>query len=138
MNLNETILPLQTQLLERPILVPLRSMREPPHKMAERIRDLATADNHAVIGPTHAMMKGDKIIGYLSLNGMPNVHAWFDTKHPHALDSLKMIEMGELVLREAGVAGYTLLCAEESPFTPHLERMGFQKLGKTVLYVKGL
>lgn len=138
MHPSDNTIHLQTQLLERPILMPLRALRQEPQRVAEHIRDLAAADNHAVLGPTHAMMKGDKIIGYLSLNGLPNVHAWFDTKHPHAMDSLKMIEMGELVLREAGITGYTLLCAKESPFTPHLERMGFQKLGETVLYVKGL
>jgi len=127
-----------TPLLERPVLVPLRALPTPPAKTAAAIQTAARADNHEAIAPTHAMLKGDKIIGYLSVNGMPNVHAWFDTKNPHVMDSLKMIEMGELVLRENGITAYSLLCAEESPFAPHLERLGFVKLGTTVLYIKQL
>lgn len=132
----ENTIALPPQLLERPILLPLRSQGVEPNQTAQIIKAAAAADNHATIAPTHVMMKGEKILGYLSLNGMPNVHAWFDTKHPHAADSLKMIEMGELVLREHGMTAFSLLCAEESPFTPHLQRLGFVKMGTTVLYLK--
>lgn len=125
--------------LERPILVPFRQANAEQHEQdAQALKAAAAADNHCVIAPTHLMLKGQNLLGYLSLNGIPNVHAWFDSKHPHASDSLKMIEMGELVLREHNIGMYSLLCAEESPFTPHLERLGFAKLGKTVLYLKQL
>lgn len=127
------------QVLERTILVPLhRAANEEPERIAFRVKELAAADNHCVIAPTHLMIKGEKTLGYLSLGGLPNVHAWFDSKHPHTMDSLKMIETGEAILRDKGATAYSLLCAEESPFTPHLERLGFTKLGTTVLYLKRL
>jgi hypothetical protein len=139
MNPEENILSMPTPLLERAILVPFRPQSaEAAQAQIEAVKAAAAADNHTVLAPTHLMLKGEKLLGYLSIAGLPNVHAWFDSKHPHALDSLKMIEMGELTLREKGVSAYSLLCAEESPFTPHLERMGFTKLGTTVLYLKRL
>lgn len=126
-------------LLERTVLVPLQHVSdEEPFRIAQRLKDLAAADSHCVIAPSHVMVKGEKMVGYLSIGGMPNVHAWFDSKHPHAADSLKMIETGEALLRDKGVPAYSLLCAAESPFTPHLERLGFTKLGATVLYIKRL
>ena len=103
----------------------------------------AAADEHIVIAPTHVMVKPGpdgqtEIVGYLSINGMPTVHAWFDSKNPRALDSLKMIEHGETICREGGLAMYCVACAAESPFTPHLPRLGFEKLGVTTLWVKKL
>jgi hypothetical protein len=139
MNPEENILALPTPLLERAILVPFRPQSaEEAETRVNALKGAAATDSHTVIAPTHVMMKGEKLLGYLSIAGLPNVHAWFDTKHPHALDSLKMIEMGELSLREKNITAYSLLCAEASPFTPHLERMGFTKLGTTVLYLKRL
>jgi hypothetical protein len=139
MNPDQNILSMPAPVLERSILVPFRPQSaEEMQARVNAVKDAAAADNHTVIAPTHLMVKGEKLLGYLSIAGLPNVHAWFDTKHPHALDSLKMIEMGELTLREKNITAYSLLCAEESPFTPHLERMGFTKLGTSVLYLKRL
>lgn len=130
------------QVLQRATLVPLapRDQHEAellPQKL-DTLRQLAADDQHVVLNPTHVMVKDGQIIGYLSLNGLPNVHAWFDTKHKHALDSIKMIEHGETIFRQQGVRAFTVACAAESPFTPHLPRLGFQKLGTTVLWHKNL
>ena len=59
----------------------------------------AAADNHPVLAPSHVMVKGGQVIGYLSLGSLPTVQAWFDSKNKHALDSLKMIEQGEEIGR---------------------------------------
>lgn len=130
-------------LLERPRLVPLaglqRKLDSPQFSgVIQELQAAAAEDKHAVVAPTHIMMKGEKILGYLSLGGLPIVHAWFDTKHPHALDSLKMIETGEAIFAHGGVNAYGVLCAEDSPFARHMERMGFHKLGTTVLYLKNI
>lgn len=136
---NGQILNLPSPMLERTILLPFRAQSaDDMQAQIQRLKDAAACDQHCVIAPSHVMVKGEKLLGYLSLGALPNVHAWFDSKHPHALDSLKMIETGEAILRDKGVQAYSLLCAEESPFTPHLERLGFSKLGATVLYLKRL
>lgn len=101
-----------------------------------QLQQQAAADNHAVLSPTHVMMKGDKIIGYMSLGGLPTVQAWFDSTHKHAADSLKMIEHAETVMREQGVRVYAVCCADSSPFNPHMQRLGFRFLGTTQVWAK--
>jgi hypothetical protein len=105
-------------------------------ELVKAIAQAAAADDHQCIAPTHVMVKGDQIIGYLSLGGMPVVQAWFDTKNPHVLDSLKMIEHGETALAEAGAQTYMVAVSEQSPFRPHLERLGFQPVMETTLWIK--
>jgi hypothetical protein len=128
--------------LTRPVLVPLAARddaeAEALFDKIKRLQAAAAADNHAVLAPTHVMMKGDRIVGYLSLGGMCTVQAWFDSTHKHAADSIKMIEMGEAIMQDKGIRQYAVAVAEESPFTPHMERMGFCKLGTTVLWLKEL
>lgn len=134
--------PLKMQLAQRPVLLPLRPRdQQEAALLPERLEQLqraAAADQHPVIAPTHVMMKGAEIIGYLSLNGLPTVQAWFDSGHKHAADSLKLIEHGETILREQGVRSYAICCAETSPFNPHMNRLGFKLLGTTQVWVKEL
>lgn len=103
---------------------------------AKAIAAAAAADAHKCIAPTHAMMKGEHIIGYLSLAGMPVVQAWFDSKNPHVLDSLKMIEHGETAMAEQGAHTYMVAVSEQSRFRPHMERLGFQPVMQTTLWIK--
>lgn len=127
-------------LAQRAVLLPLKPRDQTeaeilPAKL-QTLQAAAAADQHPVIAPTHVMLKGPDIIGYLSLGGLPTVQAWFDSRHKHPLDSLKMIEHGETILREQGVRQFALCCAEQSPFHPHLERLGFKCLGTTQVWVK--
>ena len=124
----------------------LRPLRQPTS--AQEAEDLrvhlqqlaaaAAADAHGVINPTHVMVKEGRIIGYLSIGGLPVVQCWFDSKNPHATDSLKMIEHGETVCRTQGIREYAVACAETSPFSKHMERLGYTKLGTTTLWRKEL
>lgn len=138
----ENVIELPAPILERAVLVPLapRDQAEADKLpvVLDELRRLAAEDSHMVLQPTHVMVKGEQIIGYLSLNGLPTIHAWFDSHHKHALDSIKMIEHGETILRHQGLRTVAVACAEQSPFTPHLARLGFHKLGTTVLWQKHL
>jgi len=125
--------PHQPVLKERARLVPLKD-----NVTAKRLFEAAAADDHTVIAPTHVMMRGEQIIGYLSLGAMPVVQSWFDSKSGHVLDSLKMIEMGEAVIASQGAAAYQVAVSENSPFAPHMERLGYKPVGKTVLWQKQL
>jgi hypothetical protein len=133
MNVDMLDLPKPLKLAERARLVTLKD-----NETARRLVEAAAKDNHLVIAPTHVMMRGEQIIGYLSLGALPVVQAWFDSQCGHALDSLKMIEMGEAIFDTQGVKQFAVACAEISPFMPHMERLGFKELGKTTLWVKTL
>ena len=133
---------LPSPLQQRAVLVPIKPRNQDeaealPAKV-QRLQQAAAADNHMVVAPTHIMMKGDEIVGYFSLNGLPTIRAWFDTKNKHAADSLKMIEHGETLVRETGAPLYCIGVAEDSPFLPHMERLGFTKLGTQTVWIKQL
>lgn len=125
--------PQQPVLKERARLVPLKD-----NVTAKRLFEAAAADDHMVIAPTHVMMRGEQIIGYLSLGAMPVVQSWFDSKSGHVLDSLKMIEMGEAILASQGAQVYQVAVSENSPFAPHMERLGYTKVFTTTLWQKQL
>lgn len=131
------------KLNERARLVALRQPTNPAEaqrlqRTLQALEQAAAADEHDVVSPTHVMVRGDQIIGYLSLGGLPVVQAWFDSKSGHVLDSLKMIEMGEAIFDSQGVKQYCVGVADNSPFAPHMERLGFKKLLTNTLWVKHL
>jgi len=119
------------KLTERARLVTIRTVEH-----AKAVMAAAAADAHQCIAPTHAMMRGEQVIGYLSLGGMPVVQAWFDSKSGHVRDSLNMIDTAEAIMATQGASSVALCCSEDSPFYPHLERLGFKPVMKTVLFVK--
>lgn len=121
------------KLTERARLVSIKD-----NETARRLFEAAQADHHVTIAPTHVMIRGEQIIGYLSLGGMPVVQAWFDSKSGHVLDSLKMIEMGEAIFDSQGVKGFCVGVSADSPFAPHMERLGFKNIGQQVLWHKTL
>jgi len=108
------------------------------NETVRKLFEAAKADNHLCIAPTHVMLRGDQIIGYLSLGGMPVVQAWFDSRSGHVLDSLKMIEMGEAVFDSQGGKQFMIAVDERSPFFPHMERLGFKPVMTTTLFHKQL
>ena len=120
-------------LKERARLVPIRD-----NETLGRLFTAAKADNHQVLAPTHVMLRGDQIIGYLSLGGIPTVQAWFDTQSGHVLDSLKMIEMGEAILASQGAPGFCVMVSKDSPFFPHMQRLGFEPVMETTFWKKKL
>lgn len=132
--ITETLLPLNgshTMLKERARLVPLRD-----NEQVRRLVEAAAADHHQCLAPTHVMVRGDQIIGYLSLGGLPTVQAWFDSATGHVLDSLKMIEMGEAVLASQGAGAYAVCVSKDSPFFPHMQRLGFEPVMETTVWKK--
>ncbi len=108
-----------------------------PEQLAA-LQAVARADAHQVLMPTHVVCRGDEIIGYGSLGALPTLHVWMDSRKAHASDSLRMLETAETLLENTGAKFVLMPCAVESPFTPHMERLGYTKLGPTVLWIKQL
>jgi hypothetical protein len=110
---------------------PIRSNDE-----LKQLIEIAAADNHVVIGPTHLLIKGDEIVGYMSLGGITHVHNWFHSEKGNAKDSLLAISQGEAILAQQGITNYIVACDEESPFFGKMEKIGFTPLFNTNLYSK--
>jgi hypothetical protein len=122
-------------------VVPLRQPRNPAdaealQNMLGALRSAASADQHTVLAPTHLVIKGDEIVGYGSLGGLPTLHLWLDSHKVHAADSLRLLETAEALLADKNVRQVLVPCSEQSPFAQHMERLGFKKLGTTTLFTK--
>lgn len=116
------------------ILTPLRT---PEHYKS--VATAAAADHgHAVLAPTHCLVRDGRIIGYTSIMGMPMVHIWMDTKSATARDSVGGLAQIEAVLRDRGVGDYYMPCQETSPFFPLMQKAGFEPIGTCVLFRKKL
>jgi len=98
----------------------------------------AKADAHCVMYPTHVARVGGEIAGYASALNTPLLNCWLSSKVLNPRASLMLLQMGEALCADKGARTVVVPCAAESPFNPLMEKMGFAKLGATVLYVKKL
>lgn len=123
-------------------LIPLKATNQQEAQalqvLVEDLVNAAARDNHTVLGATHVMVRGERVVGYLSLGGQMTVQCWFHSAIKNPRHSKDMIRHAETLMRNSGVKNYVVCCAAESPFTPNMERLGFTKLGATVLWQKSL
>jgi hypothetical protein len=105
----------------------LHRITSPDQKQA--VTEAAHADNHAVLAPTHAVMRDGAVIGYVSILALPVVHVWMDSQKAGVRDSLAMLSQAEAILRDRGAGYYVMPCQETSPFFPLLPKAGFTDLG---------
>jgi hypothetical protein len=107
--------------------VTLQPIRTPDQQAA--VRQAARADGHALLAPTHVVLRDRQVIGYVSILALPVVHVWMDSKTAGVRDSLAMLAQTEAIVRDRGATHYYLPCQQESPFFPLLEKSGFADLG---------
>lgn len=105
-----------------------------------QLQNKAAEDNHAVIAPTHLVLKGEEVVGYVSINNLPMVLAWLSTKEMKARDSFSIINMSELLVQEQGWRSVCLPIDDTSPFLNVMPSIGYRTLstGKVNLFVKEL
>lgn len=98
----------------------------------------ANADNHCVLYPTHLVTDAGSTIGYASVLATPIVNVWLDSKRVSALVSARLLGMLDQALRFSGQRGYVMPCSKDSPFFPHMGRLGFSVMGENVWHFKDL
>lgn len=104
----------------------------------QRLVEAAKADDHRVVLATHVVEKDGKIVGYGSINGAPLVNLWLDSKAVSPADTARLFRRLTDGLSFQGARHMLMPCAENSPFAPMMGGMGFERLGPTTLYLKGL
>jgi len=114
----------ETLALRRTEIVPITA----PEQVQELVQ-AAAADHHIVIAPSHLAMKEGEVVGYASIGSIPLFNVWLDSRKVQALDSLRLLKNAEAMARQMGVRQYLMPCAHTSPFHPHMERLGFTRLG---------
>jgi hypothetical protein len=108
-----------------------------PEEVA-RLIELAAADKHSVLYPTHLITKDDGIHGYISVCNTPIVNVWLDSKKLVARDSIQLLNVLENVMRMTGRDNYIMPCSKDSPFYPNMARLCYSAIGETVLFHKNL
>lgn len=107
---------------------------------AKELQELAKADNHSVILPTHVLRKDGKMVGYMSVGPvqMPCVLAWFSTKEMQARESFHLVNGIECQVAHAGGSAIMWPIPKNSPFYPLMESMGYKNSGDYTLFIKPL
>lgn len=93
------------------------------------LRQAAAADGHAALAPSHVVLDGKRIVGCTSIGSISYMNVWLDSRRVRALDSFRLLRVAEQEARALGMDKYLIGCTQESPFHPHMERMGFKRLG---------
>ena len=110
----------------------IRPIRTPEER--EALAKAAEADGHITLWPTHLLEKGTEIIGYVGINSMPTVNVWTKTGSVTARESMTMLWGIETMMRDRNMAGYVMPCADNSPYFPFMERLGYTEIGTTTLH----
>jgi hypothetical protein len=100
--------------------------------------EAAKKDNHVVLYPTHVIKNNDEIIGYTSVCATPVVMVWADSQKVSAAQSVILLKNLEKELQQSGIKEYLMPCAKDSPYFPHMTKLGFTVLGENVWHFKNL
>lgn len=107
----------------------------------EELRELvlvASKDHHDVVFPTHTVKKNGELIGYAGIFSTPVLMWWLDSKKGTARDTLDLLKQIEDLARSRKVGRYVTICSQESPYFKHMNRLGYTKMGSTVMFQKEL
>lgn len=104
----------------------------------EPLKEVAKADNHQLLFPTHIVRGDSGILGYASVCATPILNLWLDSKRVGAREGILVLNTIEQGLRMAGREAIVAPCAQESPFYQHIEKLGYECLGHTTLNLKKL
>lgn len=98
--------------------------------------ELAEADGHCVIAPTHVVRKHKRIVGCIGV--VPSVLLWLDTERVLIRDSVAVMQFYENLLAAQGAEVIGVPCVDKSPLRQYMTRVGYVESKATTLYLKNL
>ena len=107
-------------------------------KTLQLVSKLAEEDHDNMKIPTHAVMKGNDIVGGWNLCEVPMVLLWHHSKKVGAKDSLILNQIQESMLSQKGVNQAFIACNSHSPYKNHMEHFGFEPVWPTNIFYKNL
>lgn len=131
----------QTQGPEKPATTGGAGIRLAPLTPALRavLERAAAADGgHGVIRPTHAVLRGETVIGYVSLGTVAMLYAWMDRTQATARESFAAWTLAEAQMKRDGHTAVCLPVEATSPFGPFVNRRGYATLGSANFNLKEL
>jgi hypothetical protein len=120
-------------MMERVQLRPIR-----PGELAGLVA-AAREDAHECVLPSHVVLKGGEIIGYVGLvHHVCLANVWMHSQKAGPLDSLAGLTALEALAAEHGNTSVLLPCDTASPYWTKLEKLGYRKLLESTITVKPL
>lgn len=116
--------------MEFPVIMPLRAEDVKP------LKEVAKADNHTLLFPTHVIRRSGEVVGYCSMGGMPILNTWVHSERVRARESAMLLNVAENVMRATGSKAVVTPCSADSPFFPLMEKLGYSRMGQTTLNLK--
>lgn len=107
-------------------------------KTRQLVSNLARQNNDAMQMPTHAVVKGNDIVGGWNLLEVPMVLLWHHSEKVNARDSLLLNNIQESMLSDKGVNQAYIACNDNSPYLKHMEKFGFEPVWPTNIFFKNL
>lgn len=93
---------------------------------------LAELDGHAVVGPSHVVVKNGRLAGYASLARVPLLLTWLDGRAIVARDTQYLLNMCENAAGNlAPDVTLCVPCAHNSPLRPYMPRFGYADSGQS-------
>ena len=97
----------------------------------------AKEDHHVPLYPTHAVMKGNEIVGSLSIVAIPIVAAWMHTKKISHRNAFEIFNAGRNLGRYAsGGRPLVTFCPMDSPPVNYLDELGLRPHVNTTVWVE--
>lgn len=114
----------------------LIEFRRPTQPLLDEARPLVARDNATIIRATDMVVKGGKVIGYLSIADVPTVLMWFDREHTTPHDYLTCASYWEGVMNRSGIVDYFLPCESTSELINFIPRLGHVKTNYDHVFIK--
>jgi hypothetical protein len=102
----------------------------------EALTQVANADGHPVIRPTHVAIKNGEFVGCASVGAVPLILFYMHTKNASARDTFRMIKYCEDTVVGRGATIGCIPCAVNSPIYPFTKKLGFRSIGMMDLFFK--
>lgn len=94
------------------------------------------ADNHDVSVATHYLQKNNEIVGAWNLGALPLVMNWQHSEKVSSRDSLYLQSTLDALMLEKGHKLYLSACAQDSPYRPYMEKLGYSLVMSSDIFAK--
>lgn len=85
--------------------------------------------------PSHVLMANGEYIGYWAMNTVPFVLAWH-RKDMNVRQTIAAFNAVDAIMSDRGTPVYMVPLAEDSPYCPLMEKLGFSEVGSAKIYIK--
>ena len=111
----------------------VRKIRDEAERKA--VIEAAIADNDQMQVPSHIIEKNGEIAGGWALSNIPLVLVWHKSDSISARESMYLNNTMRAVMNDRSDAPFVIACNNHSPYMGYMEKLGFQPIWETNLFL---